>query len=363
MIEREFVGARLELARAFRPMTLKKLAETVSVSFGLLSHYENGLRKQPAVDLVEALAEALRVRPAFFFEPLSDVWREDECSFRRRIATPEAVKKRARAHGTLMGQVIRELVSVVKPPVYNVPEMKVVELEEIEAVAEQCRAHWKLGAGPIAHIGRVAEKNGIILIQNLQHADTIDAFARRGKFSVIILNTVRTSASRWIFDVAHEIGHFVLHTGTVTGSEETEAQANYFAGALLLPRKTFGREFKSRPFSWTHLFELKRRWSTSVNAMIRRAYQLKLVDPITYRRSYQYMSGQGWLKREPQEPMFAGPEWLPSAFAIAEKRFKLTPQVLCERLQMTPRMFLDVTGISPEVFEPLAFKPRLVGTN
>jgi hypothetical protein len=30
---------------------------------------------------------------------------------------------------------------------------------------------------------------------------------------------------------------------------------------------------------------------------------------------------------------------------------------------MTPRMFLDLAGISPEVFEPLAFKPRLVGTN
>ncbi len=363
MNEREFVGARLELARSFRPMTLKRLADTVSASVSLLSLYENGLRKQPADDLLAALATALKVRQEFFFDPLSDVWSEAECSFRRRAATPEGVKKRARAHGTLIGLVVRELVAAkVRFPAYNIPAIAVGSNEEVESAAEACRTHWNLGVGPISHIGRVAERNGVILVQHLQHADKIDAFARRGPFSVIVLNTARTSTSRLVFDVAHELAHFVLHHGIATGNRETEDQANYFASALLLPRKTFGREFTAKTFSWSYMFELKRRWCVSVSAIIRRAFNLSLIDPIRYRRCYQYMSIKGWLKSEPHEPAFAGPEWLPSAFELAANRFSLTASALCERLHLSPETFTAITGVEMEVKRPTLFRPKLVGT-
>ena len=117
----EFVGLRLALARAFQNLTLTKLAEIVSVSFGLLGHYEKGLRRNPREDLVAALASALKVQPGFFFEPLNDRWVEKECSFRRRAATPETIKRRARAHGTLIDLVLRELTTMAKFPKYAIP--------------------------------------------------------------------------------------------------------------------------------------------------------------------------------------------------------------------------------------------------
>lgn len=359
MSDREFVGARLELTRAFKAITLKSLAETVSASFGLLSHYERGMRKRPAVDLVEALAAALGVEPDFFFEPLPDIWREADCSFRRRVSTPEKVKKRARAHGTLMGLVLQQLVSKVKFPTYNVPSIRGRTYDEIEAAAERCRETWGLGLGPIPHIGRVAEGNGIILVQHLQHADKVDAFSRRGAFSMIVLNTTRTSTSRWIFDVAHELGHFVLHKGMETGSKETEDQANAFASGLMLPRRSFAQEFRAKRFSWSHIYDIKRRWCVSASAILRRAFNLSLLDPITYRRCYQHMSFKGWLKHEPHEPEFSGPEWLPSAFDLATRRFDLTTAELCERVHFSPEMFLAVTGLKVEQKPPATF-PRLV---
>jgi Zn-dependent peptidase ImmA (M78 family)/transcriptional regulator with XRE-family HTH domain len=359
--EREFVGARLELARAFQHVTLTQLAATVSVSAPLLSMYENGLRKQPAVDLVDALARALKVAPGFFFEPLRDIWTEAECSFRRRAVTPEGLKKRARAHGTLIGLVVQQLAEHLRFPAYNVPAIKATTNPEVEDAARTCREHWKVGLGPITHIGRIAERNGVVLVQHLRHADKIDAFARRGVYSMIVLNTARVSTSRWIFDVAHELGHFVLHPGIETGAKETEHQANLFAASLLLPRKTFGREFASRPFSWAHVFDLKRRWSASAGAIVRHAHYLGLLDAIGYRRAYQYMSAQGWTKKEPHEPSFVGPEWLPSAFELAAKRFDLTGGALCERLYLMPSLFTDVTGVPVErVPPPIQFKPKLV---
>ncbi len=356
----ELVGARLALARAFQHVTLTKLADTVSASFGLLGHYERGLRKNPQPDLVAALASALKVRPAFFYKPLRDPWREDECSFRRRAATPVGIKRRARAHGTLIDLVLRELATMAKIPRYAIPTIEARDADAIERAADQCRQAWGLGFGPIPHIGRVAERHGVILVRHLCHADKIDAFSRRGAHSVIVLNTSRTSTSRWIFDVAHELGHFVLHEGVETGSKSTEDQANVFASALLLPRKTFTREFLSRPFSWEHVFELKKRWTASASAIIQRAFRLSLIDPILYRRCYQYMSARGWLRREPREPDFVGPEWLTSAFGVARDRFGVAPSELADRLHLTPETFIAVTGEPIEQAKPLRFRPKLI---
>ena len=263
----EFVGERLALARAFQHITLSRLAEAVSASFGLLGHYERGVRKNPRPDLVAALASALKVRPAFFFEPLDDPWREEECSFRRRAATPKGIKRRAQAHGTLIDLVLRALATMIKVPRYAIPSIGARDEGAIESAAEQCRRAWGLGLGPISHIGRIAEQHGVILVQNLRHADEVDAFSRRGARSIIVLNPSRTSTSRWIFDVAHELGHFVLHEGVTTGSKDTEEQANMFASALLLPREAFARDFLARPFTWRHVFELKERWVVSASAI------------------------------------------------------------------------------------------------
>jgi Zn-dependent peptidase ImmA (M78 family)/DNA-binding XRE family transcriptional regulator len=356
----EFVGARLELARAFQQVTLKELADRIGISTAALGHYEKGIRR-PGEDTIAALAFALKVKPAFFLNPLEDIWQEHECSFRRRVATPEGVKKRARAHGTLLSLVIRELAAVgVKIPKLNFPTAAPDSTEDIERSAELCREHWRLGQGPIEHIGRVAERNGAILVRHLAYADQIDAFARKGDPSLIILNVTRRSTSRWIFDVAHEMGHLVLHDAAQTGSKETEDQAHRFASALLLPRRAFAREFRSRPFSWGHVFDLKRRWYTSATALIRRAYELLLLDPIAYNRCYQHMSVQGWLKNEPYEPAFVGPEWLGSAFALAEQKFRVGASALCDRLCLTSETFTAVTGMSPETTAPIRFRPRAI---
>ena len=356
----EFVGARLALARAFQHITLTRLAQAVSASFGLLGHYERGIRKNPRPDLVDALASALKVRPQFFFEPLDEQWREEECSFRRRVATPEGLKRRARAHGTLIALVLRELATMVKIPKYVIPSIAARDADAIERAADRCRQGWGLGFGPIQHIGRIAEHHGVILVQNLDHADKIDAFSRRGTHSIIVLNPSRPSRSRRIFDVAHELGHFVLHEGVETGSKDTEDQANVFASALLLPRRTFTADFLARPFSWEHVFRLKKRWAASASAIIRRAYSLSLMNPILYRRCYQHLSARGWLKAEPHEPEFVGPEWLTSAFAIARDTYGVAPAELAKRVHLTAETFTVVTGEPAKPAPPLGFQPKLV---
>ena len=70
------------------------------------------------------------------------------------------------------------------------------------------------------------------------------------------------------------------------------------------------------------------------------------------------MSARGWLKREPNEPEFFGPEWSKSAFALARDRFGVTPAALADRLHLTAETFFEVTGQQVDRGKLLGFAPR-----
>jgi Zn-dependent peptidase ImmA (M78 family) len=236
---------------------------------------------------------------------------------------------------------------VFKFPAFNVPEIAALEVEEIERAAETCRAHWKLGLdGPILHVGRILENAGVPIITNVIDAKEIDAFSRKGQTTLIFLNQFVQSTSRWAFDIAHECGHLVMHLGVQTGSKETEAAADRFASAFLLPRQAFAREFgRASRISWPHVFEMKRRWRVSVAAIIRRSYDLGLLNAVGYRQAYKYISFKGWNLGEPLEADFKAPELFVPALQALGKKVKLTLNELCDGLHFQPETFRDVTGV------------------
>ena len=346
-LNESFVGERLELAREFRGLTQKQLGDAVAASHALVSLCETGKKKDPAADLVEAFGSVLGFEPPFFYRTLEDAFVEDECSFRHRRSAPERLKSQIRAHATLLGMIVDRLRSLFKLPKYNVPDVRAATVEEIEAAAERCRLHWGLGLdGPILSIGRALEHAGVIIVPNVVQSTKIDAFSRYGRTSIIFLNQIIPSTSRWIFDIGHECGHLVMHRGIHTGSIETEAAADRFASAFLMPRKAFAREFRTSAFSWPHIFELKRRWRVSAAAIVRRAYDLGLLGAVGYRQAFKYMSAKGWRTNgEPYEPPFQPPELFASPLNALGKQVDQTSEMLCSDLHFTPATFSDVTGV------------------
>ena len=342
-----FCGERLELARNFRGMTQSALGKEVSASGASISYYETGKQTDPPSDLVEAWGEVLGFEPGFFFERVDDPFRDEECSFRHRRSAPEHLKRRARSFGTLIGLIIHYLSGRLELPAYDIPVKPTNgRADGIEEAAQACRAHWKLGLDtPITNIGRTLENAGVPVIKTLASTEKVDAFSRRGRVPVVIVNTFKESPSHWIFDMAHELGHFVCHTDRITGSVDTEREADAFASAFLLPSRAFSREFKSAPFSWEHMLRLKARWHVSLAAMVYRAYSLGLMDAITYRRSFKYLSARGWRKNEPGEPVAHEPELLRESLMTLYQELGEHPLVMCQRLNFTPQTFKDLTGI------------------
>jgi Zn-dependent peptidase ImmA (M78 family)/transcriptional regulator with XRE-family HTH domain len=341
-----FFGERLTLARDFKNLTQKDLGNRVATSGATISYYETGKKKNPSPELVAAFADVLEVEPEFFFAPIADLFREEECSFRHRRSATEKTKSHVRAHGTLLGMVVGELRAHFHFPVVDVPHHPVNSEADIEVAAEQTRLHWQLGIdAPILQVGRALERAGIFIARHVVQTPKVDAFSRPGETTIVFLNETVKSTSRWNFDLGHETGHLVMHRGIQTGDVETESQADRFASAFLMPRRPFAREFQAAPFSWPHIFALKRRWHTSLAAIVRRSYDLNLIGAAQYRRAYQYMSFKGWTKGEPAEPPFQEPELLATAFAALGSRVDLTAYQLCQRLHFTAETFKAVTGL------------------
>jgi Zn-dependent peptidase ImmA (M78 family)/transcriptional regulator with XRE-family HTH domain len=344
-----FSGERLQLARDFRGLTQKQLGKEIAASSAMIARCEAGIKRDPTPDLVEACAEVLGFDEEFFYRELNDVFLENECSFRHRRSTPEKTKTQIRAHATLLGMVIEQLRGHFAFPEVNLPKTPAATFEDVERAAENARIHWGLGLdGPIWQIGRVLENAGVFIVRNFVQSSKVDAFSRHGKTTVIFLNEAIQSPSRWNFDIGHECGHLVLHAGIHTGDIQTEEQADRFASAFLMPRRAFSREFLASPFSWKHIFDLKRRWHTSLAAIVRRAYDLGLIGAAQYRRSFQYLSFKGWTKGEPAEPVFQEPELLQTAYDALGKGVDLTLDELCSKVHFTRETFKDVTGVHIE---------------
>ncbi|MBV5301010.1 MAG: ImmA/IrrE family metallo-endopeptidase, partial [Methylococcales bacterium] len=280
MRDKMFNGSELRLVRVFHGMTLEELGKYVGKSRQYLHKLETG-QDCPSEQLVKQLAFALEVEPAFFFKPHTPIISADQCHFRRLLATSSAIQQTFMMRGELIRRLTALLDQELKLPNLNINKVDDVStMEEVECVAENFREHLHLGLGPIADMHKLAESIGVI-ISNFDSAEKkVDALAVDAERPIIIYNKKKGSVCRQRFDIAHELGHFVLHSGIVTGDRVTESQTNRFAGALLMPRVMM-KKFFPQPnpsFDWKKLSEFKVTWKVSKAAILYRAYQLGLID-------------------------------------------------------------------------------------
>lgn len=173
-------------------------------------------------------------------------------------------------------------------------------------------------------------------------SEKVDAFSLVRGRPVIVRNMDKDSTSRARFDLAHECGHLVMHEGVETGDPGTETEAHRFASAFLLPRGAFVREFpRTSQIDWKALFRLKERWGVSVQAIVRRAYDLGMITAVQYRNANVYMSRNGWKRGEPCEPLSELPEIIP----LAIQMLKDTQGVTCADMARQLHISKDVLAV------------------
>lgn len=347
-----FHGDRLRLARLLAGMSLDEVGALVAASRQFVHQLETGA-KQPSREMADALAAATAVTPAFFAVPSLNPVREEDCHFRRVQSAPRGLVAQAVARGTAVEALVEALERRVRLPEVDFPDLhRPSGAEEVELVAEQARCHWGLGLdGPITNMTRVVENAGAVVVQFDDLTDRIDALSMARRRPIIVRSTAKTAAVRLRFDLAHEAAHLLMHGGIVTGDQATEGEAHRFAGAFLIPRAAFAREFPRgrRMLDWNALFAMKLRWKMSVRAIARRAYDLGLIDAAQYRTANIQLVKTGQSKAERLDDRIAAeePELLHAAMHWMTERDPLALRRLAAELGLTPPLFARLAGVEP----------------
>lgn len=334
-----FEPKRLKLARQFHGYTQVELGERIGVSRQFLNQLESGVRS-PSDDMYAALAAALLVERDFFSKPLAGELEPDDCNFRSLESSRVRDLEQVVAHGSLLADLVRLLEVELEFPEVNFPHIRADESESVERAAERARLHWDLTADqPIDSTIRVAENAGAVVVKFPGVAHEIDALSVNGHRPLIVRASEKEKPSRLRFDIAHEIGHLVMHQKQSRPEHnKAEVQANRFASAFLLPRKAFIKEFpRGRRLDWQSMFAMKRDWKTSVQAILRRAHDLDLIDAAQYRSGCVFISKQGYRRNEPGEPAESEtPELLREALIQLQKAEGLLPKDVAQRLGVQP---------------------------
>jgi Zn-dependent peptidase ImmA (M78 family)/DNA-binding XRE family transcriptional regulator len=297
-----FSGDRLRLARFRTGLTLRELADRVEVSHTAVSQYEND-RNRPTPGVLARLAFATGVSAGFFAFDRRPISRGglDGTHFRSLRSTTKQGRAQAWGWSELVLDVAEVLERYVRLPEANVPVATLsadASVTEFVEAAEQLRSAWQLPDGPVGHLVRHMEANGI-LVARLEVANRgIDAFSHsQGLRPVVILGSDKGDAARSRFDAAHEIGHLVCHPDADPGGVQ-EQQAHGFAAELLMPRAHFLSVLPHR-FDLGTYARLKQEWGVSIAALLYRARSLEVISDAAYRRAIMIMNKHYGRRSEP----------------------------------------------------------------
>lgn len=156
--------------------------------------------------------------------------------------------------------------------------------ETIDRIADNVRSQFNLGDGPIANMTLIVERMGIRVKFSDLESEKIDAVTGNiMSRPYILLNSRRLSSVRLRFNLAHELGHILLHAhypsniiNSSSNLKTIESEANHFAGALLMP--DYGISLDMIRTNMSYIIELKKHWKVAIQALVYRGNEMGLIS-------------------------------------------------------------------------------------
>ncbi|MGN7359489.1 ImmA/IrrE family metallo-endopeptidase [Paenibacillus sp. SAF-054] len=308
-----FNGRKIEEARKIRNMTLEEVALLAQVSHQSISKYEKN-RATPSIEMLHKLADILRFEPSFFYttEIKEEVYNK-AFIYRSKASVAKKYKDQTESQIGLIDLVVKNIKSKVKMPSFDNSLLKEVDPftfsptpdGEVEDIAKSIRTRFGLSDGPISNLTALCEKMGVYIVYlNLNHQGIDACSVLIDDTPYIILNKDITSAVRLRFNIAHELGHLILHSKyskkTLSKKENSkimEYEANRLGTAILLPESGLTKDLSS--LGLDYLLLLKKHWLVSVQAIIYRAEQLELFTQEYALYLRQQISRKKWRYKEP----------------------------------------------------------------
>lgn len=352
-----FNGCILEDLRLLNGLTRFELSEKLQVSEQAIWQFENNQTK-PKMKHLMVLSRLFHVDIDYFNnEDLTTQFDMSRVAFRNADLETKKTIRIQTIYLEKLNQMIDYLEQFVQIPhqtIYDLCQQSNqlfqddVSIDKIALLAREVLEIASDNSNLLYHL----EKSGIYIAERLINgqADAYSAWSKQGR-PFIILGKEK-SAVRRNFDLAHELGHLLLHREvdfellSDLELDEKEREANQFASFFLLPKKIFVQDFYElvgkRVSNPDQYILLKQKYNVSIQALEYRAYKLGLLTPQQNSYFYRQISKKGYKVVEPldRDIPLKHPSKVRSILNVILSHQLLTLSELI-RYQKTPTTFIS----------------------
>jgi Zn-dependent peptidase ImmA (M78 family) len=286
-------AASVEQARCLRAISKAKLARELSVTPRTYSRY---LKEGFPADIGPNLSTILNVPVTFLARSHPHAIEFSNINFRAGRKAQAAHREAAIANGNLLIQVdswIRKT--------YTVPRLDWIDLsnETPKLAAQLLRQAWGLGSNPAPNMVQLCESRGISVYGLTTIAKAVDAFSAWIDSQALIFVSRQKTPERSRFDIAHELGHLVLHHNSTGGDNaHQEKEADAFASEFLIPQAALKAYLPKLP-NLTEIFEFKETYKVSALATVVSLHRAGILSDATYKRRCAVLNQRGYKDGEP----------------------------------------------------------------
>jgi Zn-dependent peptidase ImmA (M78 family) len=271
------------------------LADQCQVSRRTVSSWEAGEVENPPV---ETIAKVVGFPESFFYADDPVRIPEEGVTFRALSSLLARQVDRVLASASLAIEFSRWMDQHFTTPSADLPDLTESRGLEPAIAAESVRSMWEINQLPIKNLLALLEKRGVRVFSLPVSEREVDAFAWwYNNRPFIFLDTGRSS-ERMRFDLAHELGHLLLHRQSRLRSRLVEQQAHDFASNFLIPADALYAQVTGQ-LRFDDIFKLKRYWRVSAVAMLQRLWHLRIISEWHYRTWIIELSKRGYRTSEP----------------------------------------------------------------
>jgi Zn-dependent peptidase ImmA (M78 family)/DNA-binding XRE family transcriptional regulator len=292
-----FSGRRIRQARELRRLTQSDLAIKVGVGQSAIAQVESEF-KNPSRPLITKIAMHTHFPVSFFTVDPATEFPVQSLLFRAK----SSMTKRDAAEASRYAELLYEVTEKMTAHVTEIPLAIPTSATEPISAAKQVRLALQIPSDqPVPHLTNAIERAGVLILAlpaTLAGRDAFTVWVERQAGPLPIIATSKDRpGDRLRLSLAHELGHVVMrHLPRADPDQEKRAYA--FAAELLMPEAAIRREITG-PITLSSLAVLKPRWRVSIQALIRRAYDLHLVPERQYRYLFEQLAAKGWRTKEP----------------------------------------------------------------
>lgn len=373
-----FIGKSLTNIRILNELSRSQLAEELGITEQAVWQYENGY-VSPKLEVVNKMKTLFKVKSAYFFrEDLLENDQPENIRIERIAYRSESINTAMKTQSELMhvkflDAFIKKIGKKIKYPKNEILSLRQKVLEylnsnqqaernlQIRHIAEMARKHINLSEDNNKNFLFHLEKSGVFIFEK-SIGETIDAYSlwTEDDIPYIVLGNIKKSAARRNFDLAHELGHLLLHYKTEFNMldkpsyKSKEDEAHLFASEFLMPRKAFTEDILkinkvSNPDAYK---ELKEKWLVSLQAMAMRARNLELITHQQFRYFFMSINKNGYRKEEPLDTILTieKPMKVRSILQLILEKKIIDLEQLTEELKVDIKFVASITGIEDEFF-------------